>query len=239
MAVKPLYTQGFVVDGSDSFGCSLVQTQERLHILVAHPCDAQRGRDLEKVGRQALVQTANALITDRLSGHVDNSRVGRRMHGRALCLQPCAEDIERINDAGAEGSRGRSKNRCGDVAEVCVVFVDAIVTRYRPGVRLLEELERADIDGAVREHADKTEAQAAVGCPETTVCPHVLRCAEQQRIACWSALDCLALQSEFECVDGVDAKLGSHAADAASNELGDSADLGWVVVAFVCRKEAF
>src|SRR5690606_39115881 len=69
------------------------------------------------------------------------------------------------------------------------------------------------------------------------VCPHVLRCAQEQGSALGSALDRLTLQAELERVYRIHAELRRHASNTTGDEFGDCAELSRVIVAFIsCEK---
>ena len=79
-----------------------MKAENILHVLVDDPGNAQRGRHLKQVRRKSLVETANALIAERLLGDIHEAGVGRRVHCRSLCLEAGTEHIEGVDDASAE-----------------------------------------------------------------------------------------------------------------------------------------
>ena len=116
--------------------------------------------------------------------------------------------------------------------------MNAVVLGLDAGVRLLEELECSDVDGAVREHANKTKSKTAVCGAEATIGPHLLGGFEKKCVALETALNRLTLETELESVDGIDTELGGHATHATGNELGDRTDLSGISVSLIGRKES-
>ncbi|EEY17895.1 conserved hypothetical protein [Verticillium alfalfae VaMs.102] len=89
----------------------------------------------------------------------------------------------------------RANDARDNVARLGVLFVDALVLGGVLFVRRLEELERAHVDGAVREHADQAHGDAAVGGAEAACEPHLLGRVNDESVACQAALDSGCLKS--------------------------------------------
>lgn len=141
----------------------LVQVHDDLGLLVDDPGDTKRRTDLHQVGREALVQTAEALVLPRLARHVDNARVPRGVHRGALGLQPGAEDVERVDGRGAERAREAAHEAGHQRSRVEVLLVDAVALGAVPDISLLQEFEREHIKRRIGEHADETHGHATVG----------------------------------------------------------------------------
>lgn len=174
-----------------------MQSHELLRVLVHDPRYAQRRRHLQQIGRKALVQAANAFVDVRLVCHVPDARVRRWVHHGTLGLQSRSQHVERVYHSRTKGSRCRSNNRRHDVAWCRVLFVNSIVTSLLARKVLLQKLKGAHVDRTVREHAHQAHGNAPVRRAECTLGDHLARCLYEKRIASGTALDSLALQSEF------------------------------------------
>ena len=110
--------------------------------------------------------------------------------------------------------------------------MDAIVSGFVFRERLLEQLKGADIQGRVGKHAEQPQSQPSVCRAQASVGPHLFGSLDQKGISFWSTLDDLALETEFEGIDRVHAKLRRHATDATGHEFRDGADFCRIVMAF-------
>lgn len=83
---------------------TLVEVHGLLCVLVYHPRDTKRGCDFEQIWHQAFVETSETLILDCLVGHIPNACVSCWMHAGTLGLKSGAQNVERIDDRGTEGT---------------------------------------------------------------------------------------------------------------------------------------
>lgn len=177
----------------------LVQTQDPLRVLVHHPRDAQRRRDLQQIRHQPLVQASDALVPDRLVCHVPDARVPGRVHARALRLQPRPQHVQRIHDGRPKGPGRGAHDARHQRAGLGVLLVAALGFRSVRGVGCLQELEGAHVDGRVREHAEEAHGHAAVGRAGPALCVHLAECLDEQRVAARPVGDIFRLQSAWCC----------------------------------------
>ena len=171
--------------------------QHPLRVVVDHIRDAHRGYDLQQVRRNALKESPPPLPPHRLDTHVHNPRVRRRMDRRALALQACPQQIDRVDDAraksaaeGADGRggevRGRGEGvRWGAVLEASVAGDE----------RLLAVFEGGEVDGGVGEHASEAHGEAAVEGADAGRAPHFEGGCGDEAVAVEAAFDGLALHA--------------------------------------------
>ncbi len=150
---------------------------------------------------------------------------------RALHLQSRPQHIQWINDRSPQSPADGPDTGGREPARRGILFVTPALTRVARRDASFEVLERAEVDGGVREHAYEAHGQAAVVGADAVSGPELCGRREDQFTALGPAGDDLALGLEFQGVDRVDGELGDDAADAAGEEFGPGAQLGGVVVA--------
>lgn len=67
-----------------------------------------------------------------------------------------------------------------------------------------QELEGAEVDRGVGEHADETHGEAAVGRAQPAFAEHLLRGGDDERVASEPVGFDVALHAELQCVEGID-----------------------------------
>ena len=150
------------------------QAQNALRIIIDHIWNTNRRHHLQQIRRDALEQTSIPLTLDGLHSHIHNSRVCRRMYRSALALQSCSQQIDGINSACTKGSAesadacsGEVRRRRGWRRWVTVLYGGVSVHEV-----LLAVFECGEVDGGVREHADKAHWEATVEGTDARRSPH-------------------------------------------------------------------
>ena len=181
------------------------QTQHRFRIIVDNVRDADRRHHLQQVRRDPFEQTSHALSLDRLHTDIPYSCVSRRMYRRALTLQSCPQQIERVDNTSSKGT-AESTNASGSEISRSSTGILGRTLQARsvaPGEELFQVLEGGEVNGTIWKHAYEAHRETAVK-GAGTLFPHVLGCCADQGIAVDTAFNCFALHPEFEGVDGVD-----------------------------------
>lgn len=80
------------------------------------------------------------------------------------------------------------------------------MSRLCPGVECLQKLEGSHVDGAIREHTDEAHGDTPVSSAENAILHHILRSLHKQSIAGQPTFYGLALKSELQSVEGIDAE---------------------------------
>ena len=171
-----------------------MQVHDIFGLLIDHPGDAEGGVNLKEVRHETLIEAADALVADRLVGDVPNTGVPRRVHAGALGLEPGAQHVERVDDAGAECARRRAHDTRRERARLGVLLMHTSLLRPVRHVRRLEKLERAHVDRRVREHTDQAHRDATVGRPEAALGPHLAAGLCEQDVAPRAARHILRLE---------------------------------------------
>lgn len=180
---------------SHALSAVLSQAQNPLRILINDIRDTNSGHNLQQIRRDALEQAPHPLTPNSLHTHIPDALISRRMHGRALRLQPGPQQIKRINHTGAQRPRESADGARGEVSGWRVVFVavEAVGVVGREG--FLEVFEGGEVDGGVWEHADEAHGEAAVEGAEAIRAPHFAEGVEDEGVAMEAAGDGFALHS--------------------------------------------
>jgi len=97
------------------------------------------------------------------------------MQNGALTLQTGTQQVNRINDGGAERTTKAANQRGEERAGHSILLVAAAQARVPRRHLALEVLEGTQVDGRVREHADQAHRQAAVEGARARLRPHLAR----------------------------------------------------------------
>lgn len=165
------------------------QSHHSLRILVHDVTDTHRGDHLHQIRCDALEKPAHALARVRLAHSVRPAIIPRGMQLRALRLQSGTQNVERVDDAGAEGARKRTYG-CGlEIGQrdgglfILRSFVASTLlavrrhgllglglrSRFPTEARLgrgFQHLEGAQVYSCVWEDAEETERETPVECAQ-------------------------------------------------------------------------
>ena len=157
--------------------------------------DGHGRNDLEQIRCQASEQAAESLAGHRLATDVQDARVRGRMDGGPLSLKTGPEQVQRVDDRCAQGAADGPDAGRRETAERGIVLVAASAAGFAPREGAFEVLERAEVDGGVREHADQAHRQTLVEGPNAAGREHLHGRVGDQTIAPEAALDRLALHT--------------------------------------------